>query len=134
MFRTYLSSTGANQVQKAINQLSSAAREAMKSEFRHLAVSPRAEWRRPRAAQLKGYENLVEIIFKADKVQWRAVGFHGPSALQFTITALCTHKANVYAPQDALDTAARRKREVQSGQASTASLQVDGEDYPPLPE
>ena len=131
---TFVSPSGANQVQKAVDGLSSVACETFKTELRHLAQSPREEWRQPHAKQLKGYQNLVEVIFKADRVQLRAVGFFGPLLGQFTITVLCTHKQNVYSPRDALDTAAKRKREVEVGEAGTAPLQVYGENFPPLSE
>lgn len=133
-FRVYVGATGSAEVQKAIGRFDDAALEAFKSAVRHLAASPRDEWRRPEAAKLTGGDDLFEIRFKANNTQWRPVGFFGPSPGVFTITAICNKKQDVYAPPDAFKTAARRKRQVESDEAGTAPLTIDGEDFPPLPE
>jgi len=74
------------------------------------------EWREPYTKALDN--GLVEVRIHDGQVQHRLIGFYGPERLQFTFLISCTHKQNVYAPPDALKTAAKRKKDIEDGAAS----------------
>lgn len=94
----------------------------------------RKDWDEPHALKLSGYVELYEIRFTNSHKATRALGFFGPEPGVFTITLVATHKQNVYTPRDALSTADRRRKAICEGNASAVPLQLDGEDFPPLPE
>lgn len=130
-FLTYVSSTGRRDVQKTIDRLSTQAEERFLAELRWLFETPIGEWHEPRAKKLRGYDDLYEMRFVADKKQIRPIGYFGPSPNQFTILIWASHKQNVYTPQDALDSAERRRKEIRGGRGTVAPIQVAGEGFPP---
>jgi hypothetical protein len=130
-FRTYVSSSGRNDVQDCVDALEVDAQVKFAVELKYLAVSLPTEWHEPRARKLRGHEGLFEIRFKAGKVQQRPIGFFGPGPAEFTILVWATHKQNVYQPAKALATADARRKAVLGGTALTAPLTIDGEDVPP---
>lgn len=125
---------GRNDVQRTIDGLSTYGAQLFQRQVVYLAgTANRSDWSEPQAKKLKGFVEMYEVRFKDRDVQTRALGFFGPAPGVFTITLICTHKANVYTPPSALDTADRRRRQICSGHATTVALQVDGEEFPPLP-
>jgi hypothetical protein len=130
----YVNATGRSDVQDEIDRFDDRTAEAFKANVRHLAPTPRSEWVRPKAARLKGFDELYELRFNANNREHRPAGFFGPEPGTFTITKHCIKKQDVYKPADAFRTAEDRRRAILNGQARTASLQVYGEDFPPLPE
>lgn len=130
-FRCFVSASGRNESQDTIDRYDDASLMAFSRAVAYLAVSPISDWNEPHAKKLTAQRRaLFEVRYKANKAATRALGFFGPQPGQFTITLICTHKQNVYKPPDALDTAARRASLVESGQASTAALQIYGENFP----
>jgi hypothetical protein len=79
--------------------------------FRFLEA--RINWTEPHAKKFNN-EPMVEIILKG-KVQHRLLGFYWPRRLSFTFVLTCTHKGNVYAPKNALNTARGRIDELIAG-------------------
>lgn len=77
------------------------------------------QWRMPEFRWIKGrpYAGLGEIRFTSERKQHRVIGFYGPSPREFTMLIGCIHKQNIYNPPNALDTAARRKRAIETGTA-----------------
>lgn len=72
-----------------------------------------AEWRDPFTKQLEGdCDGLVEIRFKADRVQHRPLGFYGPGRLEFTILLFAIERGDRFEPTDACAIALRRKDEI----------------------
>lgn len=130
-FRTFVSATGRKDVQADINRLGIDGLEGFKAQVKYLRVAPIAEWHEPHAKKLKGYDWLYEIRFKDTNRQVRAIGFFGLGPDEFTILISATHKGNVYKPHNAFDTAETRRKALLTGDASTASLEIDGEIFPP---
>ncbi len=80
--------------------------------FEILETSP--VWREPWCKRLKHRSGLIEV--KVDtRVAYRILGFTGPERFTFKIMLICNHKGRVYDPPDAIRTAARRKKEVETG-------------------
>lgn len=84
------------------------------------------QWREPAFKRLQGrpYAGLGELRFKSERKQHRVIGFHGLGPRQFTLLIGGTHKQNIYNPPHALDTAVRRKREVESGAAGVQAHDI----------
>ena len=79
------------------------------------------EWTMPDyRPRLKGYGNLGELRWQSGKRQHRLIGYLRGGA--FFALIGCTHKQRAYNPADALETAEKRKREVESGQSRTELL------------
>jgi hypothetical protein len=74
------------------------------------------EWRDPYTKQLEGAcDGLVEIRFKADRIQHRPLGFYGPRQHEFTIVFCAIEQGDRFEPADACAIALRRKDEVVTG-------------------
>lgn len=132
-FSVYVSESGRS-VQADIDRLSDYGLEYFKRQVTYLASAPRLHWDEPHALKISGHRELYEIRFKDQHNATRALGFFGPTPGTFTITVLATHKGHVYTPRDAFDTAGKRRLAVCAGRAASAPLQVDGEDFPPIPD
>lgn len=77
-----------------------------------MARTNRAQWNKTQFRKIEG--ELCEIKWKADDIQWRALGFDYEGA--FVMVLGCTHKGNVYTPPDWKKTGLRRIKEVKNGQ------------------
>lgn len=130
-FRTYVSPTGRNDVQKRIDALRSAVLVHFKARLRYLANTPKIDWHEPFAKKLQDVTHIYEIRFKAEKVQYRPLGCFGPGANEFTVLIWASKKQNIYDPSGAIKTADTRRKEIAGGQASCTPLTIDGEEFPP---
>ncbi len=63
---------------------------------------------------LEGYDDLGEIRITTD-VAHRLVGRLDRNTKVFTVAIACTHKGQQYTPKEALDTAAKRIKEIEEG-------------------
>jgi hypothetical protein len=116
-FMDYISVQGRNAITDWYDRLLSQEQTDFDTMIRILAKT--RQWRMPEFRWIKGrpYAGLGEIRFTSERKQHRVVGFYGPRQQQFTMLIGCTHKQNIYNPPNALDTAARRKREIETGDA-----------------
>ena len=62
---------------------------------------------------MKDGDGLIEVIITT-KVAHRIFGFKGPEKLTFKIMLICNHKGKVYTPPNAIETAKRRKKDVET--------------------
>jgi phage-related protein len=96
-----------------------AANHGARAKFRvrvhHLRRIPRAEWNKKQFRYLGN--GLAEIKWKHSDKEFRTVGFFRSGF--FLMLLGCTHKQGVYNPHDWLNTAKRRKGEVENGQWET---------------
>jgi Phage derived protein Gp49-like (DUF891) len=74
-----------------------------------LRDQPQHRWNGTRTKQLTGYEGLVEVRFKAAKVQYRPIGFFGPGRMEFTLLVGAIEKGGEFIPKNAPDVAQERK-------------------------
>ena len=80
-----------------------------------------AEWTMPNyRPRLKGHKSRGELRWQSGKRQHRLIGYLKGGA--FFALIGCTHKQRVYDPVDALETAERRRRELETGGARTVLL------------
>ena len=78
----------------------------------HLEQQPTTGWKDPHFHTLKGEcVGLGAIRFKADKVQYRALGFWGPLRRAFTIVDFAYEKGGKYLPKNICRRARERKQE-----------------------
>lgn len=134
-FSTYVSPSGKKEVQDDVDRFDDAGQASFESSVRYLAgtTTPR-DWSEPQAKKLKGGTGLYEIRFKDHRCATRAIGFFGPAPDEFTILIIATHKQNVYKPPQAIETAISRRAQVLGGEAGSATLEIDGEVFPPARE
>lgn len=130
-FRTYVSASGRNDVKGEIARLAEDGKANLRARVLRLSTASPALWTKPAARKLQGFDDLYEIRFRNRRVvETRAIGFFGCGSVEFTILVVCTHKDRVYKPADAFDTAQRRRRALLAQEASTAPLEIDGEEFP----
>ncbi len=91
------------------------ARAKFRIRVMNLRRIPRTDWKKTQFRFLGG--GLAEIKWKHSDKEFRAVGFYRGGF--FLMLIGCTHKQKVYAPHDWLNTAKRRKGEVENGQWSS---------------
>ena len=62
----------------------------------------------------------------AEKIPIRLIGFRDADSTLFKFTFLigCRHKSDRYAPTDALDTAKKRKKDLDNGKGSTSETKI----------
>jgi hypothetical protein len=85
-----------------------------------------AIWEYPHIDTLKGpYAGLglTELRWKSNRKPHRILGFRS-NDFEYTMLIGCTHDEKKYDPPDAMDTARRRKKELESGKASTNEYQL----------
>lgn len=108
-FQSFVTSTGRKLVHDWYAGQSPAVQAAFDTALEYLRDQPIAKWVRPYAAVLSGDCNgLVEIRFKAEKVQHRPLGFFRPEQI-FTIVYLATERDGQLVPPSACMTALARK-------------------------
>lgn len=130
LFRTYVSQSGRNNVQKSVDALAPAVLQHFAARVRYLANTMKVDWHEPQAKKLSGTEGIYEIRFKS-AIQYRPLGFFGPGPDEFTILVWASKKGSVWTPAEAIETAAHRKKAILKGEGSCVALEVDGEKFPP---
>ena len=63
-------------------------------------------------------DRIWELQFYSDGRQYRILGVFGPQRKQATLLIGCYHKAKVYTPSDAIETASRRAKLLANGEAT----------------
>jgi hypothetical protein len=85
-------------------------------------VRKQAQWRKPEFRRLTGkQQGLGEFRLRADK-PYRIIGVAGPGLGQYSLLIGCTHNAKVYTPNDALETADKRRRQIERGDANVVQF------------
>ena len=74
-------------------------------------------------ARIQGREGLSEIRLKSERTQIRLIGRQAPG-FRYVLLIGCTHKQQIYDPKSCLDTAERRKKEIDRGEASTREHEI----------
>lgn len=126
-FRTFVSPTDRNDVQKTIDEYDVYTSQYFQRRLRHLAVTDLKGWDEPHSKKLKKEDPLYEIRYQGNKRQERALGYFDGNC--FVIVLICYHKDRVYTPRDAFKIAHRRIGQLKNQTASTAPLEIDGEDF-----
>jgi len=67
---------------------------------------------------------IWELWFPGDKRQYRILGIFGPDRKQVALLMGCYHKGGVYTPQNALDSAHNRARDLAEGRATRRERKI----------
>ncbi len=83
------------------------------------------KWEYPDIDSLKGdrYKGLTELRWKSGGVQHRILGY-ATNAYNYLMLVGCTHKGQVYKPPDAMETARRRRDEIERMEATIVEYQL----------
>lgn len=121
-FRSYRSANGKCVVRRWCRESGPKVEAAFDTVRKFLEQRELNDWERPEFAPLSGkHSGLHEIRFKAGGVQRRIFGILGSSGKDFTMLMPCSKKNPNYDPRDALDTALRRKKEVETDPTRAAT-------------
>jgi hypothetical protein len=101
---------GVNLWQEWYDRVSDEVKAKHDAKWEFLEVSPATEWQYPHTKAFKGF---VEVRLGGG-VAWRVFGFFGLQQGEFTVVLIGNHKGNQYDPRDALKTAGKRKKEIES--------------------
>lgn len=91
------------------------ARAFFRVRVKNLRLTPKVNWNKQQFRNLGNGLSEIKWVF-SDK-QFRAVGFYHQGC--FVMLLGCTHKQGVYDPPNCLQTAKKRKSEVENGAWST---------------
>ena len=82
-------------------------------------------WEYPDIDSLKGdrYKGLTELRWKSGKMPHRILGYQ-TGAFEYLMLIGCTHNEKKYDPPEAMETARRRREEIQKGEASTSEYKL----------
>jgi hypothetical protein len=81
------------------------------------------DWKLPYyRARLRGTDGLGELRWRSEKKQHRLIGFLSRDVFYALIG--CIHKQQVYKPPDALETAEKRKKQVERGEVNTVEYDL----------
>jgi hypothetical protein len=88
-------------------------------------IAKKDKWEYPDIDGLKGkkYRGLSELRWKSGNVPHRIIGYTQADHL-FVMLIGCTHNKKKYDPTDALDTAAKRKKKIEDGEAGTCEYKL----------
>ena len=117
-FKDFVSPAGVNQVQKWYDRLSPTVQADVDELLETLKKKEKwddSEFR----ARLKGKagKGLSEIKWKSERTQYRLIGMFCPGH-EYIFLIGCTHKASIYDPPNAIETAAERKKDLANGEGS----------------
>lgn len=108
-FVDYVSATGGNPIRKCLDSLSVSARA--KIDDRILQMSNLERWPEKWASSYKGYDKIIELRIKADKVQYRPLGMHHPTRrMCFVLLHGAIEKGEI--PKSDLEVAKARRDEI----------------------
>lgn len=111
-FRCYVSPRGIDEILAWYDGQSATVRAKFDSRLKFLAQRERAEWKREPFDTLHDEcEGLGEIRFKADRVQYRPLGFFNGEKI-FTLVFCAEEKGSKFVPRNACEIALRRRTEV----------------------
>jgi len=119
-FRDFVDQRGRNLIHGWLHSLELDARMEFQEVFRTLE-----EIQQPSRNELKPLtggvcDGLWEVRLKWKKVQYRPIGFQGPGKRQLTLVFVATIRDNKFSPQNACETAKKRKAQVEANPSRRA--------------
>ena len=114
--RCYISPAGNNKIAEWYADLS--VQERADADAFIATMRCKLKWEGPDyRTSLTGYKGLGELRWYSCNKQHRLIGFF-MGGVWYAVMG-CTHKQQIYKPTDALDTADKRKREIETGKVRT---------------
>ena len=117
-FLDFVNQRGENEIHQWLNQQGPTVKARINALIRNLEILDRA-FDRPDSVGLlrkppcKG-EQLIELIAKIDKVQFRPIGWYGPEPREVTLLVGAIEKGGRFEPRNACHMAIQRKGLVKS--------------------
>jgi len=100
--------------------------EELRTNLLYLRNVDRKLWVRPAFDVLSGkHRKICEHRIKAGKIEHRPLGCFYPERGSYTFLVGAQKKMVVYVPKGAKDTAERRRRELESGDAEVEELSIE---------
>ncbi len=112
-FKNLVDRNGANTIRPWLDGLPLKARLKVDQILRNLRVADRLM--PPHVKKIKGHRDVLEIVVKHNKVQYRPLGGYGPMEGDFTIVLGAIEHNNNIRPPDAFATASRHVATVKTG-------------------
>ena len=113
-FRCYVDARKTELMENWYRQRTVEARAIFLSRLRFLAATPRHQWVRPYFDLLSAEcAGLGEIRFKANRTQYRPLGFFSPGQV-FTFVNCAVEKDGSFVPKSACSIGLNRKKEIES--------------------
>jgi len=132
-FQCYVSDDGVDQIRVWYDSASEEVRAKFSSRLRALRQLPLMEWREPLFRWLRGEAHgLGEIRFKADRVQQRPLGFHGPESDVFTLVFPAKEKGDRFVPKNATALALERKAIIERDSRRSIPCWIFGDSAPSI--
>ena len=103
--------------------LSSQGRADADELIKDMRRIPLRDWKMPQyRRKLQNGDGLGELRWKSEKTQQRLLGFV-MKGIWYAVMG-CTHKQQAYSPPDAIETAKRRKRQIERGEVDTVDYDL----------
>jgi hypothetical protein len=89
------------------------------------ALAKKTDWEFPDIDTLKGerYRGMSELRWRSGGVQHRLLGY-SPKIFEYLVLIGCTHKGPRYDPKDAMETARKRKKQIETKEATYAKYKL----------
>ena len=110
----FLTTGGRSAITEWYDDLADEAQQDFDDLLRYLAVTPRHLWERPKFAPVTGHGGLGKLRFKANRIQYRPIGYFGPKAGQFTLLIGAEERNRRWVPRDAPNQASNRRAIVEA--------------------
>ena len=112
-FFDYTDSSGVNVIREWLHAQGARVEAKLDGWIKHLEATPPGSWSRPLVDTLTGEcEGLIEIRAQVSKVQYRLLGFHGPTAREVTLVLGAAEKEGRWEPPSACQQALSKRNEV----------------------
>jgi hypothetical protein len=125
-FEDFVYPNGSNPVEAWYSSQSEAVQDAVDAMLKDMRKTSNhinwGAWRGFLRGEAKRYR-IWEVGVKAEGRQYRLFGIFGGKKIVILLVG-CYHKANVYAPHDAIETAIKRAKALNEGNANTNARQI----------
>jgi hypothetical protein len=107
-FKVFIKANGRDAFEEWIEDQNAEAEESIRAMIRRLSNTRFELWGRPLTAQLRGHQDIYEILVPTKDKQYRPLGCFGPGPQVFTLLVGASKKGNVWTPPNARETADKR--------------------------
>jgi phage-related protein len=116
----YVSGRGRGTISEWIEERSTTCVATFHTTLRFLAVIENSlDWEDSQFRKMRfeaGRARLYEIRWKTDNTQWRVFGYFDYGRHEYRMLLGCYHKQNRYYPTQAIESAIKRKKDIDRGE------------------
>jgi len=105
--KVFINNRGTNVIKEWLKDLPKAAQAEIDNRLKYMQTLK--TWGRPYSAKLKGSDHIHEVRIKCQKVQYRPLGFFGPTDGVFTLLVGAREKDSKLEPKNAQKSAEERR-------------------------